>query len=111
MGSNSNSVCTLSPVQLFVIPRTVAHQAPLHRIFQKRILEWVAIYYSRETSQPRDQPAFLASPAVAGRFFITVPPRKPPSQRVPRKNLKDEEGKKPAQFLTLLSTNILFVIY
>ena len=37
-------VCTLSPFQLFVIPCTVAHQAPLStQFFQMRIQEWVAI--------------------------------------------------------------------
>ena len=35
----------LSHVQFFVIPWTVAHQAPLS--FQARILEWVAISFSR----------------------------------------------------------------
>ena len=27
----------------------------VHRIFQARVLEWVAISFSRESSQPRDQ--------------------------------------------------------
>ena len=35
-------VCVLSYVQLFATPWTIAHQAPLHGIFQARILEWVA---------------------------------------------------------------------
>ena len=39
--------CTLSCVQLFVTPRSVARQA--------RILEWVAISSSRESSLPKDQ--------------------------------------------------------
>ena len=40
-----------------VTPWTVAHQAPLSMglILQARILEWVAISYSRRFSQPRDQ--------------------------------------------------------
>ena len=39
---------SLSCVQLFVTPWTVGNQAPLvHGIFQARILEWVAIYFSR----------------------------------------------------------------
>ena len=46
----------LSCVQLFVTPWTVARQAPLStRILQARILEWVAISFSRASSQPRDQ--------------------------------------------------------
>jgi len=41
----------------------------VHGIFQARILEWVAISYSRASSQP----LFLGSPALAGRFFTTMP--------------------------------------
>ena len=39
----------LSRVQLFVTPWTV------HEIFQARVLEWVAIYFSTGSSQPRDR--------------------------------------------------------
>ena len=39
-----------------------------HRILQARILEWVAIPFSRGSSQPRDQT--LVS-CTAGRFFTT----------------------------------------
>ena len=48
--------------------------SPVHRISQTRILEWVAISYSRDSSRPRDRT--LASPALAGRFFTTAPPGK-----------------------------------
>ena len=51
-------VCTqsLSSVQLFAIPWTLAHQPPLFmEFFQARILEWGAIFYSRGFSQPRNQ--------------------------------------------------------
>ena len=41
-----------------------------HEIFQARILEWVAISYSRASSQPRIK---LVSPASAGRLFTTEP--------------------------------------
>ena len=57
----------LSCVQLFVTPWTVALQAPLvHEILQARILEWVAIPFSRGSSQPRDQTQVSH---IAGRFF------------------------------------------
>ena len=47
---------SLSHVQLFVTPWTVAHQSPLPmRIIQERILEWVVMLTSRGSSQPRDQ--------------------------------------------------------
>ena len=45
----------LSLVRLFATPWTVAHQAPLPmEILQARMLEWVAIPFSKESSQPRD---------------------------------------------------------
>ena len=43
-------------VQLFATLRTVAHQAPLSvGTLQARILEWVAMFSSRASSQPRYQ--------------------------------------------------------
>ena len=41
----------------------------VYGIFQARILEWVAISYSRGSSWARDQTTSLGSPALAGRFF------------------------------------------
>ena len=46
---------SLQLVQLFASLWTIACQAPLHGILQVRILEWVAIFFSRGSSQPRDQ--------------------------------------------------------
>ena len=47
---------SLSHVQLFAIPWTVAYQIPLSmRLFQARVLEWVAIFFSRGSSRPRDR--------------------------------------------------------
>ena len=40
----------------------------VHRILQARILEWVAIPFSRESSQPRDRTQVSY---IAGRFFTT----------------------------------------
>ena len=45
-----------------------------HGVFQARILEQVAISYSRGLPDPGIEPM---SPALAGRFFTTVPPGKP----------------------------------
>ena len=39
----------------------------VHGILQARILEWVAISFSRGSSQPRIEHASLMSPALAGR--------------------------------------------
>ena len=43
-------------------------------ILQARILEWVAMLFSRESSQPRDQPR---SPAMQADSLPTEPPGKP----------------------------------
>jgi len=40
-----------------------------HRILQARILERVAISFSRESSQPRDQTQISCVSCIAGRFF------------------------------------------
>jgi len=42
-----------------------------HEIFQARILEWGASFYSRTSSHPGTDPVSLVSPALAGRFFTT----------------------------------------
>ena len=52
------SVCcaqTLSCVQLFATPWTVAHQSSVHGILSARILEWVATSSFRGSSRPRHQ--------------------------------------------------------
>ena len=46
----------------------------VHEIIQARILEWVAISFSRGSSQPKDQSPSPVSPALAGTFFTTEPP-------------------------------------
>ena len=43
----------------------------VHGIFQARILEWVAIPFSRGSSRPRDQTCVSMSPALVGSFFTT----------------------------------------
>ena len=45
-----------------------------HGISQARILEWVAVPYSRVSSYPGREPASPTAPALAGGFFITKPP-------------------------------------
>ena len=46
-------------------------------ILQARILEWVAISFSRGSSQFRDQTCVSSSSVLTGRFFSTVPPERP----------------------------------
>ena len=56
-------------------PWTIADQAPLSMgFFQERILEWVAISSSRESSQHRDP---VCVSCLAGGFFTTQSPGKP----------------------------------
>ena len=43
----------------------------VHGISQARILEWVAISFSRGSSRPRDRTCISC---IAGRFFTTEPP-------------------------------------
>ena len=64
----------LSHVQLFWNPMDCSPPgSSVHGISQARILEWVAISFSREFSQPRD--GTLVS-CLADRFFTTEPPVK-----------------------------------
>ena len=46
----------------------------VHRVFQARILEWVVISSSKESSHPGIEPASPESIALAGRFFTSEPP-------------------------------------
>ena len=65
---------SFSHVQLFTSPWTVACQAPVNGILGARILESVAIFFSKGAYLPRMETASLASPILADRFFTTVPP-------------------------------------
>ena len=55
-------VCVCYSLSFFVTPRAIAHPAPLSMgILQARTLEWVAIPFSRESSNPAIEPG---SPAL-----------------------------------------------
>ena len=65
---------SLCHVQLFVTPWTVAYQAPPSMgFFQARELEWVAISFSRASSQPKDRTRVSH---IAGRLFTLCATRK-----------------------------------
>ena len=67
----------VSRVRLFVSSWTVAHPgSAVHGMFQARILEWVAIFYSRVFSDSVMEPESPASSALADRVFTTVQPGK-----------------------------------
>ena len=66
---------SLQCVWLFATLWTVACQAPLSmRILQTRILEWVAMPFSRRSSQPGERTHVSC---VAGGFITTEPPGGP----------------------------------
>ena len=49
----------------------------VHGIFQARIMEGLSFPPLEDLPDPGIKPACLVSPALAGRFFITVPPGRP----------------------------------
>ena len=49
--------------------------SPVHEILQERILEWVAIVFSRGSSRPRDGPRVCS---IAGKFFTVWATREAP---------------------------------
>ena len=62
----------------FQTPWTEAHQPPsFHGISQARILEWIAISFSRGSSQPRDQTQTDPGSPLHCRRILTEPPGKP----------------------------------
>ena len=76
--SGSRTDCSafmLSHVQLFVIPWSVAGQAPLSTGFLRQEY-WSGLPFTSPGDLP-DQEIEPASPPLAGRFFITEPPGKP----------------------------------
>ena len=75
--ANQVTVCAcvlsrFSCIRLYKTLWTVARQASLSMgILQARILEWVAMPSSRESSQPRDRIRVSLTPALAAWFFTT----------------------------------------
>ena len=73
-------VCVLSyfsHLRLFTVPQTVAHQAPLSMGFSRQEYQnGLPSSTPGDLPDPGIKPVSLASPALAGRFFITVPPGK-----------------------------------
>ena len=71
---------SLCCVRLFAAPWTAARQAPpVHRILQAKILEWVAIPFSRRSSWPRDRTQVSC---IAGRFFTVWAAREAPKRNL-----------------------------
>ena len=71
-------ICVLSHAKLFGTPRTVVHQAPLPIEFSKhKYQSGLPFPALGHLPGSRIQSTSLASPALAGSFFMTVPPAKP----------------------------------
>ena len=71
-------VCVCSVTFDSAIPWTVAHQDPLSMEFSRQeYLCKLPFPTSEDLPQPGIETASVASPALAGRFFTTVPPGKP----------------------------------
>ena len=68
-----------SHVWLFVTPWTIASPgSSVLGILQARIMEWIAMLFSRGSSWPRYQTCVSSSSCTAGRFFTTELLGKPP---------------------------------
>ena len=64
---------TLCDLMDFSLPAT-----SVHGIFQARIQEWVAIFFSRGSSLPGDRTCLFVSPALADGLFTSRATRKYP---------------------------------
>ena len=66
-------VCTLSNIRLFETPCAIAHQDSVMEFSRQEC--WSGLPYP--TLGDLTEPTPLASPALAGGFFITEPPGNP----------------------------------
>ena len=74
----SANLSHISRVRLFATPLDYSPPgSSVHGILQARILEWVAMLFSRGSSWPRDWTCVSWGSCIAGRFFITEPVGKP----------------------------------
>jgi len=79
-------VLMLGHVQLFASPWTVAHQAPLPMEFFRQEY-WSGLPFPTPGDLPNQgiEPMSLVSPALADRFFTTMPPGKSEKRILDRK--------------------------
>ena len=65
----------------------------IHGILQARILEWVAMPYSRGSSRPRDWTCISCLLHWQGRFFTTFPaPPGKPKETITKRNIGSQMG-------------------
>ena len=68
----------LSYVQLLATPWTISNQFPLSmEFFRQEYWSGLSFPMPGDLPNPGTEPGSFASPALAGRFFTTVPPGKP----------------------------------
>ena len=73
-----NCAQLLSHICLFVTPWTVAHQASLSmECLRQEFWRGLSFPTPGDLSDPEIKPESLASPTLAGGFFVTEPPGKP----------------------------------
>ena len=88
--------CVLSHDLLFYDPIDWSPPgSPAHGIFQARILERVAIFFSKGFSQPRDQTHISCLSCMAGNSLPAEPPGKPKSTTLQFKKRKNQQVKAP----------------
>ena len=71
--------CMLSHFSLILLCDPMSCSPPgssVHRLLQARILDWVAISFSRGSSRPRDWNWVSCDSCIAGGFFTNEPQRK-----------------------------------
>ena len=72
-----NHVCAQSCLPLCHPMDCSPPGSSVHGLLQARLLERVAISFSRPSSRPRIESELLVSPALTGRFITPAPPGKP----------------------------------
>ena len=84
-------VCVCSIMSDFATPWSVAHQVPLSMEFSRQEY-WSVLPFPPLGDLPDTgiKPASLVSPALAGRFFTTLPPGRPSS--VPARHVYAASG-------------------
>ena len=71
-------------------PEDCSPQGPtIHGILQARILEWVAISFPEDLSDPGIEPR---SPALQAEALTSEPPRKPSKSQEPPSKESEEDG-------------------
>ena len=101
----------LSRVQFFATPWTVARQVPLSMEFSRQEY-WSGLPFPPPGDLPDagNKPTFLASPALAGRFFTTPPSEKPGCQESRPSKLSVQEKNSVSTFSKTLTRFIVMII-